>query len=259
MAFQNDGRATGVRIIVVRPSLPEIQASLDMTQRVSAHLVFLRAGMRIPQAAISSVIKKPASVWASMVTMTCGPAGRYLCCSNRFSRSGRTSTSMWTPSLPADLRRMLRNLVKWSPATRSTVTLAMRRHSPSSTLGVDTSAGALPAEVSTPKVDDGECLLIAKVTVDRVAGDHFTKLRSILRKSAGNDGVHMEVEVRPDRLKRLEQHKYRPAGPHVMVTIDAQTGAGFCMAEKIAACGMRIPALKNTKWATIPRVMRDKA
>src|ERR1035441_2054273 len=74
-------------------------------------------------------------------------------------------------------------------------------------------AGSAPAEVSTPKVDDGECLLIAKVTVDRVAGDHFTKLRSILRKSAGNDGVHMEVEIRAERLKRLEQNKYRPAGP----------------------------------------------
>src|ERR1017187_9804728 len=99
-------------------------------------------------------------------------------------------------------------------------------------------AGGAPVEVSTPKAADGECLLIAKVTVDRVAGDHFTKLRSVLRRSAVNDGVHMEVEVRPDRLKRLEQHKYRPAGPHVMVTIDAQTDAGFCMAEEIAACGM---------------------
>src|ERR1019366_411447 len=145
MAFQNDGRATGVRIIVVRPSLPEIQASLLITQRVVAHLVLLRAGMRIPQAAISSAIQKPASVWAWMVTMTCGPAGRYLCCSKRFSLSERISTSMWTPSLTADLRKMLRNLMKWSPATPSTVTFAMRRHSPSSTLGVDTSAGALPA------------------------------------------------------------------------------------------------------------------
>src|ERR1017187_6313172 len=110
-------------------------------------------------------------------------------------------------------------------------------------------AGSASLDVSTPKVDDGECLLVAKVTVDRVAGDHFTKLRSILRKSAVNDGIHMEVEVRSERLKRLEQHKYRPAGPHVMVTIDAQTDAGFCMAEEIAACGMRLPALKNTKWA----------
>src|ERR1035441_807099 len=82
------------------------------------------------------------------------------------------------------------------------------------------------AEVSTPKVDDCGCLLIAKVTVDRIAGDHFTKLRSILRKSAGNDGVHMEVEIRAERLKRLEQQKYRPAGPHVMVTIDADRKSG---------------------------------
>src|ERR1017187_3925402 len=73
MASQNDGRATGVKIIVVRPSLPEIQASLLIAQRVVAHLVFLRAGTRIPQAAISSAMQKPASVWASMVTMTCGP------------------------------------------------------------------------------------------------------------------------------------------------------------------------------------------
>src|ERR1019366_411449 len=71
-------------------------------------------------------------------------------------------------------------------------------------------AGSAPAEVSTPKVDDGECLLIAKVTVDGVAGDHFIKLRSILRRSAVNDGVHMEVETRSERLKRLEQQKYRP-------------------------------------------------
>src|ERR1019366_7083919 len=63
MAFQNDGRATGVRIIVVRPSLPEIQASLLITQRVVAHLVSLRACMRIPEAAIASAIQKPASVW----------------------------------------------------------------------------------------------------------------------------------------------------------------------------------------------------
>ena len=42
-------------------------------------------------------------------------------------------------------------------------------------------AGGAPPEVSTPKAADDECLLIAKVTVDRVAGDHFTKLRSILR------------------------------------------------------------------------------
>jgi hypothetical protein len=120
-------------------------------------------------------------------------------------------------------------------------------------------AGGAPPEVSTPKAADGECLLIAKVTVDRVAGDHFTRLRSILRKSAVNDGIHMEVEVRPERLKRLEQHKYRPAGPHVMVTIDAQTDAGFCMAEEIAACGMRIPALKSTKWATTRWVMSNDA
>ena len=120
-------------------------------------------------------------------------------------------------------------------------------------------AGGAPPEVSTPKAADGECLLIGKVTVDRIAGDHFTRLRSILRKSAVNDGIHMEVEVRPERLKRLEQHKYRPAGPHVMVTIDAQTDAGFCMAEEIAACGMRIPALKSTKWATTRWVMSNDA
>src|ERR1035437_1824260 len=64
-------------------------------------------------------------------------------------------------------------------------------------------AGGAFLEVSTAKVPDGECLLIAKVTVDRVAGDHFIKLRSILRKSAVNDGVHMEVEIRPERLKLL--------------------------------------------------------
>jgi hypothetical protein len=120
-------------------------------------------------------------------------------------------------------------------------------------------AGGASLEVSTPKVADGECLLIAKVTVDRVAGDHFTKLRSILRKSAVNDGIHMEVEIRSERLKRLEQQKYRPAGPHVMVTIDAQTDAGFCMAEEIAACGVRIPALKNTRWATTRWVMSNDA
>src|ERR1019366_6082758 len=120
-------------------------------------------------------------------------------------------------------------------------------------------AGGAPVEVFTPKVEDGECLLVAKVTVDRVAGDHFSKLRSILRKSAVNDGIHMEVEVRSERLKRLEQNMYRPAGPHVMVTIDAQTDAGFCMAEEIAACGMRVAALKGTKWATTRWVMSNDA
>src|ERR1039458_10511163 len=65
-------------------------------------------------------------------------------------------------------------------------------------------AGGAPPVVSTPKVADGECLLIAKVTVERVAGDHFTKLRSILRKSVVHDSIHREVEVRSDRLKRLE-------------------------------------------------------
>ncbi len=120
-------------------------------------------------------------------------------------------------------------------------------------------AGGAPPEVPTPNIADGECLLIAKVTVDRVAGDHFTRLRSILRKSAVNDGIHMEVEIRPERLKRLEHHKYRPAGPHVMVTIDAQTDAGFCMAEEIAASGMLIPALKGTKWTTTRWVMSNDA
>ena len=110
-------------------------------------------------------------------------------------------------------------------------------------------AGGAPPEVSIPKVADDECLLIAKVTVDRVAGDHFTKLRSILRKSAVNDGVHREVEVRPDRLKLLEQNKYRPAGPHVMVSIDVQADAGSQLAQVIACSGFRIPALKDTKWA----------
>ena len=120
-------------------------------------------------------------------------------------------------------------------------------------------AGGAPPEVSTPKVADGECLLVAKVTVDRVAGDHFTKLRSILRKSAVNDGIHMEVEVRPERLKPLEQHKYRPAGPHVIVTIDIQAYAGYHMAEAIACSGFRIPALKGTKWASTRWSMSDDA
>jgi hypothetical protein len=120
-------------------------------------------------------------------------------------------------------------------------------------------AGGAPPEVSTPKVADGECLLIAKVTVDRVAGDHYTKLRSILRKSAVNDGVHREVEVRPDRLKRLEQHKYRPAGPHVMVSIDVQADAGCQLAQVIACSGFRIPALKDTKWANTRWIMSNDA
>src|ERR1035437_2679767 len=120
-------------------------------------------------------------------------------------------------------------------------------------------AGGAPVEVFTPKVDDGECLLIAKVTVDRVAGDHFTKLRSILRKSAVNDGIHVETEIRPERLKPLEQHKYRPAGPHVLVTIDVQADAAFHMAEAIACSGMRIPALKDTKWANTRWIMSNDA
>src|ERR1039458_1508789 len=99
-------------------------------------------------------------------------------------------------------------------------------------------AGGASIEVSTPKVANGECLLIAKVTVDRVANDHF----SILRRSAVNDGVHREVEVRPDRLKLLEQNKYRPAGPHVMVSIDVQADAGSQLAQGIACSGFRIPA-----------------
>jgi hypothetical protein len=106
-------------------------------------------------------------------------------------------------------------------------------------------AGDALVGVPTPTVADDECFLVAKVAVDRLAGDHLT--------------IHMEVEVRPERLKRLEQHKYRPAGPHVMVTIDAQTDAGFSMAEEIAACGMRIPTLKNTKWATTRWVMSGDA
>src|ERR1035438_6935249 len=120
-------------------------------------------------------------------------------------------------------------------------------------------AGGAPPEVSTPKVADGECLLIAKVTVDRVAGDHFTKLRSILRKSAVNDGVHREVEVRPERLRLLEQHKYRPAGPHVMVSVDVQADAGFQLAQAIACSGFRIPALRDTKWATTRWIMSNDA
>jgi hypothetical protein len=120
-------------------------------------------------------------------------------------------------------------------------------------------AGGAPPEVSIPKVADDECLLIAKVTVDRVAGDHFTKLRSILRKSAVNDGVHREVEVRPDRLKLLEQNKYRPAGPHVMVSIDVQADAGSQLAQVIACSGFRIPALKDTKWANTRWIMSNDA
>src|ERR1019366_7473403 len=84
MAFQKEGSGRGVRIIVTRPSLPEIQASLDMIQRVVAHLVSLSAGMRKPEQAITCASWHPASVCTSMETMTCGPAGRYLFCSNSF-------------------------------------------------------------------------------------------------------------------------------------------------------------------------------
>jgi hypothetical protein len=111
-------------------------------------------------------------------------------------------------------------------------------------------AGGASLDVSTPKVANGECLLIAKVTVDRVAGDHFTKLRSILRRSVVHDSIHREVEVRPERLRLLEQHKYRPAGPHVMVSIDVQTDAGCQLAQATACSGFRLQGLKNTKWAT---------
>src|ERR1039457_4607215 len=110
--------------------------------------------------------------------------------------------------------------------------------------------GCASLDVSTPKAADDECLLIAKVTVDRVAGDHFTKLRSILRRSVVHDSIHREVEVRPERLRLLEQHKYRPAGPHVMVSIDVQTDAGCQLAQATACSGFRLQGLKNTKWAT---------